>query len=271
MSVKVSNWAWHDARDRAGHKITGNDLILLLALADVSDDSGRSKYASAGEGLTYDALAEKTGVAKRTIVRIVSRLVEEHLIEYRPGVKGRPNEFLCLIPGAARSGDTLAPNGDSDSVTPVQDSVTTETTFGDKASTRTSYRRNDVTARSSSAVETQGQRFAQPLCRVLVEQMKSNGSKTPETISKRWLDDARLMVDKDHRDPHEAKRLIEWATNDSFWRGNILSMTTFREKYDQLRLKAGSKAAGSTVDQGRRIDAELRRRAAESEQLAVSA
>jgi hypothetical protein len=165
VSVKVSNWAWHDARDREGNKITGNDLILLLALADVADDSGRSRYAPKDDGLTNDALAEKTGVAKRTIIRTIARLVDEGLIEYKPGVKGKPNEFVCLIPGAVGFGDTLAPNGDSDSVTSAQDSVTTATGFGDNARTRTSLRRIDVTTDVGAAPKralASGTRIPQP-------------------------------------------------------------------------------------------------------------
>ena len=69
-------------------------------------------------------------------------------------------------------------------------------------------------------------------------------------MSKKWLDAARLMVDSDGRDPHEARALIEWSCRDSFWASNILSMPTFRSQYDKLRL--ARKRNGSTaVDRAR--------------------
>lgn len=75
------------------------------------------------------------------------------------------------------------------------------------------------------------------LCDRLADLIEANGSKRP-TITKAWRDAARLLIDKDGRDHLKALRLIEWCQADEFWRSNVLSMPTFREKYDQLRLKA---------------------------------
>jgi DNA-binding transcriptional ArsR family regulator len=75
------------------------------------------------------------------------------------------------------------------------------------------------------------------LCQRLAWLIEANGSKTPP-ITQRWRDAARLMLDRDHRDYAKAKALIEWCQADEFWRSNIMSMPTFREKYDQLRLQA---------------------------------
>jgi hypothetical protein len=82
------------------------------------------------------------------------------------------------------------------------------------------------------------------LCTHLRARVASNGVRLPEEISKQWLTDARLMLDKDGRDLDEALRVIDWCTQDDFWRGNILSVTKLREKYDQLRLKAISDPHG---------------------------
>lgn len=75
------------------------------------------------------------------------------------------------------------------------------------------------------------------LCVRLQQGIVFNGSKEP-TISKGWLDAARLLLDKDGRTFDAALRLIDWCQQDTFWKANILSMPTFREKYDQLRLAA---------------------------------
>ncbi|RBQ00050.1 hypothetical protein [Bifidobacterium xylocopae] len=86
------------------------------------------------------------------------------------------------------------------------------------------------------------------LCERLQEWVVRNGSKKP-TITQRWLDAARLMLDTDKRDPIEAAQLIDWCQRDSFWKGNILSMPKFRAKYDQLRLRAQSSSQGTARTQ----------------------
>lgn len=74
------------------------------------------------------------------------------------------------------------------------------------------------------------------LCNILADLIEKNGSKRP-TIGKSWIDSARLMLDNDNRPVAEALSLIQWSQASGFWRGNILSMPKFRDKYDTLRLQ----------------------------------
>jgi len=270
MSVKVSSWVWHEAT----REVSGNELILLLALADIADDQGRCRFVDDEAGLTYDGLASKVRVDRRTIERLIPKLRDRGLVEHSKGVKGRPNEFRVVVPWARISADNMSGNDvreAADSPTAVQDSPTATTIFPDNSSSRTSLSRIDVADVSTSMPATLGQRFAQPLCGVLVAELIRNEVKYPDPMSKRWLDAARLLVDVDKRDPHQAKVLIEWACRDGFWRANILSMPTFREQYDKLRL-ARERAVGktSTVEHGRSVDQILRDREA-AEQRAIGA
>lgn len=261
MSVKVSSWVWHEGPQDVG----GNELILMLALADVADDFGRCRFVDEEAGLTYDALATKVRVDRRTIERLIPKLRVRGLIEHRRGVKGRPNEFSIVVPWAKRSADTLSGNDDAaaaDSPTAVTDSPTAETTFPDNAGSHSSIDVINVTTRTSSEAETSGQRFARPLCLVLIAELDANDVKHSIDVPQKWLAEARLLVDRDERDPHEAKALLEWACRDSFWRSNILSMPTFRKQYDKLRLsrERDGSAKASTVQHGRDVDAILRDR-----------
>ncbi|WP_284752627.1 hypothetical protein [Arthrobacter sp. efr-133-R2A-120] len=77
------------------------------------------------------------------------------------------------------------------------------------------------------------------LCDKLADLIQGNGSKRP-AITKAWLTSARLLIENDKRELREAHHVIEWCQQDSFWKSNILSMPKLREKYDQLRLKAGT-------------------------------
>lgn len=67
--------------------------------------------------------------------------------------------------------------------------------------------------------------------------LAANGSKIP-TRSRKNVDAARLLLDRDGKTIAQVKACIDFATTDEFWRSNILSMSKLREKYDQLRLKA---------------------------------
>jgi hypothetical protein len=35
-------------------------------------------------------------------------------------------------------------------------------------------------------------------------------------------------------------QIIDWCQTDAFWKGNILSMPKFREKYDRLRIASNN-------------------------------
>lgn len=98
----------------------------------------------------------------------------------------------------------------------------------------------------ADATETEETREdVEALCQHLAARIIDNGNKPP-AISKAWRAQARLLVDRDARDPGEAHRLIDWCQNDTFWMTNILSMPKFREQYDKLRLRAGNDAGMGT-------------------------
>jgi hypothetical protein len=82
------------------------------------------------------------------------------------------------------------------------------------------------------------------ICQHLADSIAANGSKRPE-ITKRWRDAARLMLDRDGRTEQEIHGAIDWCQADEFWRANVLSLPTLRDKYDQLRLQA-QRRSGST-------------------------
>ncbi len=136
MSVKVSSWVWH-GEETAG--VNGNEMILLLALADVAADDGRCIYLTDDDDLTYAGLAKKARVDRRTVIRLVAKLRERGLLIQTKGTRGQQNEFAIAVPW--RRGDKLSP---VDSVTSDPDSVTSETLFGDNASTPASLIRIDV-------------------------------------------------------------------------------------------------------------------------------
>ncbi len=53
-----------------------------------------------------------------------------------------------------------------------------------------------------------------------------------------WINQCRLLREKDGRTPEQIEAIIKFSQADSFWKGNILSMPKLREKWDQLWMKA---------------------------------
>jgi len=92
------------------------------------------------------------------------------------------------------------------------------------------------------------------LCELLRRRILENDehAKVPVTFTAKsgWYVAARLLLDRDKRDFAEARRLIDWAASNPFWKSNILSMPTFREKYTQLLLRM--KGDGEEVEKQRK-------------------
>jgi len=97
-----------------------------------------------------------------------------------------------------------------------------------KPKSKPSSRRRDL---------NEGREDVGELCVHLADRIEANGNKRPE-IGKQWLDAARLMLDADKRTVAQAHKAIDWCQGNEFWRKNILSMSTLREKYDRLRMDA---------------------------------
>lgn len=79
-----------------------------------------------------------------------------------------------------------------------------------------------------------------------------------------WVRAARLMFDRDRRPVAEARALANWLFLDAcrdaeFWRGNVLSVTTFREKYDRMSAQKARAGGGASAARGRSLLAEWAR------------
>lgn len=273
MSVKVSSWVWHEAPQ----DIAGNELILMLALADVADDQGRCRFVDDEAALTYEGLAEKVRVDRRTIERLIPKLRARGVLGHFKGVKGRPNEFAVLVPWAKKSADILSGSRYSegvDSPTAVQDSPTASTEFTDNSDSRSSLKRIDVTTRSSTS-DADASDYSEDvvrLCRLLALLVSQNGHKVGE-IGKVWWSACERLMRLDGYTVEQIEIIIRWSTSNEFWSANIRSMPKLREKFSTLRAQRNTelskKQKTSTVAHGAEVDELLRVR--ESKRLAVTA
>lgn len=77
------------------------------------------------------------------------------------------------------------------------------------------------------------------ICEHLAEQIEARGSKRP-TITTRWRNEGRLLLDRDGRTEEQVHACIRWLFTSThrdaqFWRTNVRSMPKLREEYDRLR------------------------------------
>lgn len=111
-------------------------------------------------------------------------------------------------------------------------------TASESAMPRERERERDINNKGASAPRRED---VDSLCSLLADLVEANGSKRP-TVTNRWRDSARLLLDKDGRDAKDVARVIRWSQASDFWSPNILSMPKLREKFDTLRLQAEREA-----------------------------
>ncbi|MGP9682051.1 hypothetical protein [Brachybacterium sp. AOP3-A1-3] len=129
-------------------------------------------------------------------------------------------------------------NGNMHGISATEERKVTEAPRSSGTGTGEQRNRGTEEQTSSSEVATAPIRpEIEALCTLLADLVEQNGSKRP-TITQKWRDAARLMLDRDGRTPEQIAYLIRWAQADEFWRSNIQSMPKLRDKFDQLRLKA---------------------------------
>jgi hypothetical protein len=235
VSNEAITWAYQQP-------VSTGAKFVLVALADLADEA-HSCYPGQAK------LAAMTGQSDRSVRR---QLLELEIAGYLTRARrfdnaGHRTSDRYVLP----VGQTI-PTGQSDQRT-TRPPAKRATGQSDLRSITTSLPDNDdsptgqvvqVSLREptieplgsfSSAKAERGD--VERICTHLADQIEANGSKRPR-ITQTWRTEARLLIDKDDRTETQIIAAINWCQADPFWRANILSMPTLREKYDQLRLAA---------------------------------
>ena len=114
MSIRVMNEVWES------RKFEGNQLLLLLALADFASDDGGNVFPS------VEKMAEKTRASRRTVQRNLRKLEDEGvLIEVRPASQRFPAEYRIVLEALRRPPEGEGRHGDTQTVkkNPSRESV----------------------------------------------------------------------------------------------------------------------------------------------------
>jgi hypothetical protein len=126
---------------------------------------------------------------------------------------------------------------------PMQDQTRPEQTRAEKPSL-SEQGSSDVEASPPKKPKLEPSREATRLALLLKTEILRNKAdyKITQAQERSWAVTADRMLRLDGRKPDEAADLIQWAQRDDFWMANVLSMVSFREKFDQLALKKSQQA-----------------------------
>ncbi len=124
---------------------------------------------------------------------------------------------------------------------------------------RSQPRPDPISTSSKEEVPTPPRLDVLKICNHLAERVEANGSRKPR-VTKEWLDEGRRLLDRDKRTVEQVMKAIDWCQEDSFWRGNVMSMPTLRKQFDRLReaalheqrtrKPAGNRLAGADTRSG---------------------
>lgn len=211
---------------RAPDCLTPGERWLLLILEDCRGDNGI--YPS------LETLSGRFGASKRTVQRHLTSLQERGILQvsnrsrlsHEGGFLGATNVYRINYDAFELLATDHDDPADASETAPPADTVHEDEppTIEESPSATVAVvepEREDVTTLTNAVADS-------------VERRTGNRP----TITKRWRDDARLMMDRDHVTLEDALAALAWAEADDFWRANILSVAKLRSKYTTMSLQA---------------------------------
>jgi hypothetical protein len=245
VSIEAMTWVLRHSEETLGRR------LVLLALANYAHADGSNAFPSVG------TLAEDTRMSERQVQRALRGMEADASIgKAGKSVHGTTIWTIRMTGGDILSGVTnqaenrpeMSPNPSVDPS--VEEELRSPSSFEiarEAFSTTSDQHANGHPSPPVAATPpprdkpSSGRQDVDTLCMRLASLMLANDPKAriPKTAAawKRWQDAARLLIDAEERHFEEADAVLEFSQADEFWKGNILSMPKFREKYPQLRQK----------------------------------
>jgi hypothetical protein len=265
VSAEATGYVWKNSPYR------GVGFSLHLAMADVVNDAHGFEF-----WMAQKSLADKARTTRQTANSWISEAIEDGFISLLTdnSKSGRASCFRFEMPsvepvwnpyGGVSTDDTLSGGG----VSRADRGVSGEPTPGvSRADTELEeeLKRTETSGASPSArrgLDDEGSRpDVDRLCELLASLIEANGSKRP-TITKRWRQHCRLLLDNEKRSEKQIETIIRWSQPDEFWQTNIHSFPTLRHQFDKLRLRRNSeieKRKGGTAQTEVNVGASWMRR-----------
>lgn len=244
---------------------------------------GRDSLAAT---LSQGLIARKAGMSARSVRTALSELRELGLVEwesshrddggtsyntYRMHVHptkrhdADPPATGAYPPGKTfRGGRQQVPTPPATGAAPYKEEPDVEEPDVEEPPPSTELALVDQEIVDAEIVESDHRPDVERVCVHLADRIEDNGCKRP-SITRKWRDAARLLMDRDGKTEEQVHRAIDWCQDDEFWRANVLSMPTLRRQYDTLSLRARTARNSngrrpSTAEQRFRVGAEIAHR-----------
>lgn len=216
--------------------------------------------------MSKKCMAEDLDISERSVFEILATLKEKALIEandlghirtmdlwnelvandhdYYIGFKGKESQFISGKSDSANSAEGMQKvhSGYANSAEGGMQKVHStyaESSYNNKK-TYIINNNKDIKYKSASRPQKVFSEDSQEyrLSKLLLEKILAFNDRLKIPDLQKWSAEVDKMLRIDKRTLDEIETLILWVSQDSFWKGNILSTAKLREKFDQLWSKA---------------------------------
>lgn len=226
--IKELNAFWHWAllnRPSAGQ------VALWYMLMSVNNVTGWQEWFS----VPNQTLQLATGLSRQGIDQARSGLIQKGLILYK---KGRANQA-----GSYRM-QSFVQNSECQIIgTEIVNEVgtiTAELLAQKQRTSSTLFKQNKTKHKNKKKYDAQSPYLKMTEYFLSHIQSWATDYQLTETQTQNWADDFRKLHELDKWSKEEIKRVIDWVTQNDFWRGVILSPSKLRKKCNELQLKMRS-------------------------------
>ena len=228
------SWAWVNHAVFSDKHLTDADVRVYGALCTLG---GCSEIRP-----SIREIGKRSNLTERGARKCISRLEQVGYLKVERGGGDKPNTYYLMK--AARG--CLLCRQPLNETTPLNEKagVNETTATPERKSTRplneTTPEIDNRTRKGkdkSSSVPSDESLALATLLRDSILRNNPKAKPVPEGKLQKWAKEADKLLRLDKREFAEALQLLEWAQQDQFWLTVILSMDSFREKFDKLTLQ----------------------------------
>ncbi|WP_019536563.1 replication protein [Paenibacillus ginsengihumi] len=207
----------------ARHRLNGTQFRLLMIIWRYTYGYRRKEAE-----FTLSFLADAIGASRSQVDRELTALIERNVLEVVAGGSGKPRLLLF----------------NKDFSTWLQpEPRERKKREHPKPPSKPARKREKRTYDKDSTYYRMAAYFHGKVREMAAEIGFNHASITKADLQK-WADDFRLMVERDGvTDKHMIREVIDWVTQDEFWRVNVISAKKLREKFPELALKMKSRGS----------------------------
>jgi hypothetical protein len=211
-------------------KIAGSEESVVVVLLKELKDNG--VYSETEDGVIYNRRMAREHSLSDARAEAGKKGMERRWAGKQSSIT-KHNKTVCYVTKENNKAITKSPRKHNKPITEPDNKPLTDSA----SASASSYSSSSI----EECIHPEDQRLVQLLVDLIQQNNpKSRVSQMSENAQRNWLDQCRLLREMDKRTPEEIEMVIRWSQEDSFWKSNILSMPTLREKFDRLWVKSRS-------------------------------